>query len=74
MTCLQLIRITVGLPTFPFGHTASLLPQAMGRPCADECAEEEKAQQEVDRLQQEFHKVHNDKNEKVTALTLGLNR
>ncbi|CAE7395357.1 CAPN15 [Symbiodinium sp. CCMP2456] len=30
---------------------------------------EEKAQQEVDRLQQEFHKVHNDKNEKVTALS-----
>ena len=32
---------------------------------------EEKAQQEVSRLQQEFHKVHNDKNEKITALSLG---
>jgi len=30
---------------------------------------EEKAQQEVDRLQQEFRKVHNDKNQKVTALS-----
>ncbi|CAE6972254.1 CAPN15 [Symbiodinium natans] len=29
---------------------------------------EEKAQQEVSRLQQEFHKVHNDKNEKITVM------
>mmetsp|Transcript_61058 Transcript_61058/g.136405 ORF Transcript_61058/g.136405 Transcript_61058/m.136405 type:complete len:469 (+) Transcript_61058:1-1407(+) len=30
---------------------------------------EEKAQEEVDRLQQEFRKVHNDKNERITQLS-----
>ena len=53
------------------GHTG-VLTKRLEDPVQMNVQKEEKAQQEVDRLQQEFRKVHNDKNQKVTALTLGL--
>lgn len=45
-----------------------------GATCKANVKAEEHAQEEVEKLQIEFHQLHEDKNAKITELTLGLER